>query len=307
MKLYNLKAQIFGFIFLAVLMNNSVIYGQASKEPDYAELYPGAEFIPDIVYGKGGEKDLKLDLFLPKSSKPPYFGIIFIHGGAWRGLSKEYLKEWGYYFANQGILAVSIDYRLSGEAKFPAAVEDCKCAVRWLRANAGKYQVLPDKIAVFGESAGGHLAALLGTSGGVKELEGTGGHEGFSSRPDLVFPVYGVLDLKLRAEESRAVNDALSEFIGCSFYECPDKYIKASPITYIDHTDPPFLLFHSTADSVVPYRHSVIFERHLKDAGVPVEFSTTIGGKHGYVLWEPHFKSTCDQMIYFINKYFGKK
>lgn len=294
------------FVLFGGMIRFSEVNSQVNKEPDYSVIYPDAEFIPEIVYGKGGDKDLKLDLFLPKSAQSPYFGIIFIHGGAWRGLSKEYLKEWGYYFANQGILSVSIDYRLSGEAKFPAAIEDCKCAVRWLRANAEKYRLLSDKIAVFGESAGGHLAALLGTSGGIMELEGTGGNPGFSSRPDLVIPVYAVLDLKQRAEEAKAVNNALNEFIGCSIYECPDKYIKASPITYIDHSDPPFLLFHSTADSVVPYKHSVIFERHLKDAGVPVEFSTTIGGKHGYVLWEPHFKATCEQIIYFMNKYFRK-
>src|SRR4030042_640422 len=125
------------------------------EKGDYSK-YKNAELITDVVYGKGGEKDLKLDLFLPKKGKPPYTGIIFIHGGAWRGLYKEYLREWGYYFADMGYVAVSIDYRLSGEAKFPAAVEDCKCAVRWMRANTEKYKVLPDKIAVFGESAGGH-------------------------------------------------------------------------------------------------------------------------------------------------------
>jgi acetyl esterase/lipase len=306
MNLKNYYRIFFYIILLKGLINPGDAYCQEKSKINYSELYPDAEFIQDIIYGKGGEKDLKLDLFLPQSAKPPYFAIVFIHGGGWSGLSKEYLKEWGYYFANQGILAVSIDYRLSGESKFPAAVEDCKCAVRWMRANAEKYKVLPDKIAVFGESAGGHLAALLGTSGGVKELEGTGGNAGFSSRPDLVFPVYGVLDLKLRIDETKPVKNALSEFIGCSYKDCPEKYIKASPITYIDYSDPPFLLFHSTADSVVPYKHSIIFERHLKDAGVPVEFSTTIGGKHGYVLWDPHFRPTCEQMIYFMNKYFRK-
>ena len=176
-----------------------------------------------------------------------------------------------------------------------------------MRANAQKYQVNPRNIAVFGESAGGHLAALLGTSGGIKDLEGNGGHQGFSSRPDLVFPVYGVFDLEIRAEETKTVKGALHDFIGCSYDDCPGKYKAASPITYIDQSDPPFLLFHSTADSVVPFRHSVLFEKKLKEAGVPVEFSTTIGGKHGYVLWEPHFKPTCEQMIYFMNKYFRKK
>jgi acetyl esterase/lipase len=294
------------FLFPVVLMSSINVKCQIKKEIDFQKEYPNAEFIPEIIYGKGGEKDLKLDLFLPKAGNPPYIGIIFIHGGGWKNLSKEYLKEWGMFFADRGYVAVSIDYRLSGEAKFPAAVEDCKCAVRWMRANAEKYRINPGKIAVFGESAGGHLAALLGTSGGAPELEGTGGHAGYSSRPDLVFPVYGVFDLQIRAKETKAVTNALNEFIGCSYDDCPAKYISASPITYIDRSDPPFLLFHSTGDSTVPYRHSVIFEKKLKEAGVLVEFSTTVGSKHGYVLWEPHFKPTCEQMIYFMNKYFVK-
>ncbi len=287
-------------------MNWKEVKCQEKDKIDFQKQYPNAEFMPDIIYGKGGEKDLKLDLFFPKLGEPPYTGIIFIHGGGWKKLSKEYLKEWGYYFADHGYFAVSIDYRLSDEAKFPAAVEDCKCAVRWLRANAQNYQISPDRIAIFGESAGGHLAALVGTSGGIEELEGAGGYQGYSSRPDLVFPVYGVFDLTRGPKETGAVKSSLYEFIGCSYDECPHKYKTASPITYIDKTDPPFLLFHSTADSTVLFEQSVIFEKHLKDAGVPVEFSITIGGKHGYVLWDPYFKATCDQMIYFMNKYFRK-
>jgi pectinesterase len=285
---------------------NSDMLCQAKTDKDLQTDYPDTEFLGDITYGKGGEKELKLDLFRPKKGNPPYTAVIFIHGGGWRNLSKEYLKEWGYYFADKGYLAVSIDYRLSGEAKFPAAIEDCKCAVRWMRANADKYKIDPGHIAVFGESAGGHLAGLLGTSGGNAELEGNGGHAGYSSRPDLVFPVYGIFDLEKRGKETSAVNNALKDFIGCSYNECPEIYKKAAPVSYIDSADPPFLLFHSTGDSIVPYLQSVIFEKRLRDAGVPVEFSTTVGGKHGYVLWDPWFKPTCEQMIYFMDKYFGK-
>ncbi|MFC1558003.1 alpha/beta hydrolase fold domain-containing protein [candidate division KSB1 bacterium] len=291
-------------IILLVVFMNDVASSQKKMEIDYSKKYRNVKFLPDIVYGKGGDKDLKLDLFLPENIISQHIGIIFIHGGGWRNLSKEYLKEWGYYFADRGYTSVSIDYRLSGEAKFPAAIEDCKCAVRWMRANAGKYDINPDKVAVFGESAGGHLAALLGTSGGAKELEGKGGHRGYSSRPNLVFPVYGVFDLVWRVSNIPSRGSILYEFIGCSYDECPEKYVRAAPITYIDKSDPPFLLFHSTGDSAVSFQQSVQFEKLLKNAGVPVEFSKTFGSKHGYVLWEPHFKPTCEQMEYFMDKYF---
>ena len=300
----NVKLILITNIILLTVFLNDVVLGQNKKGIDYSEKYKNVKFVPDIVYGKGGDKDLKLDLFLPENITPQHIGIIFIHGGGWVNLSKEYLKEWGYYFADRGYTAVSIDYRLSDEAKFPAAIEDCKCAVRWMRANAPKYGIDPDKIAVFGESAGGHLAALLGTSGGVKELEGTGGNDGYSSRPNLVFPVYGVFDLVYRARMKGLKENSLQEFIGCSYDECPEKYRRASPITYIDKSDPPFLLFHSTGDSAVSFQQSVKFEKLLKNAGVPVEFSKTFGSKHGYVLWYPHFKPTCEQMEYFIEKYF---
>ncbi|MCK4966529.1 alpha/beta hydrolase [bacterium] len=300
----NVKLILITNIILLTVFLNDVVLGQSNKEIDYSEKYKNVKFIPDVVYGKGGDKDLKLDLFLPENSKRSHIGIIFIHGGGWSNLSKEYLKEWGYYFANRGYVSVSIDYRLSDEAKFPAAIEDCKCAVRWMRASAPKYGIDPDKIAVFGESAGGHLTALLGTSGGIKELEGNGGHSSYSSKPNLVFPVYGVFDLVGRVTKTPSRGSSLYEFIGCSYNECPEKYLKASPITYIDKSDPPFLLFHSTGDSVVSFQQSVKFEKLLKKAGVPVEFSKTFGSKHGYVLWEPHFEPTCEQMEYFIDKYF---
>ena len=276
------------------------------EKGDYSK-YKNAELITDMVYGKGGEKDLKLDLFLPKKGKPPYIGIIFIHGGGWRGLYKEYLREWGYYFADKGYVAISIDYRLSGEAKFPAAVEDCKCAVRWMRANAVEYNIDANKIAVFGESAGGHLAALVGTSWGVKELEGNGGNNNYSSKVNLVFPVYGVFDVVGLGKEKlskKVVNNLLEEFIGGSYNEVPEKYKMASPITYIDKSDPPFMLFHSTGDSVVSIQQSVMFKEKLEQAGVPVEFIITPGGEHGYVLHPPYFEPTCKQMESFMKKYF---
>ena len=293
----------FSLLYGLVIIQEKVTCQNKDEEKDFSK-YKNVEIRTDIIFGKGGEIDLKLDLFLPKNGKPPYAGIIFIHGGGWRGLSKEYLREWGYYFADRGYVSVSINYRLSGEAKCPAAVEDCKCAVRWMRANAKEYGIDEDKIAVFGESAGGHLAGMLGTTGGVVEFEGNGGYSDYSSNVNLVFPVYGVFDFTERIKDKSRRSELIEEFIGCSYENCPEIYKKASPINYVDKSDPPFLIFHSTGDSVVPFQQSVIFEQKLKEAGVPVEFSITYGGKHGYALWSPNFEPTCKQMEYFLKKYF---
>ncbi|MGC9329302.1 MAG: endonuclease/exonuclease/phosphatase family protein, partial [Candidatus Hinthialibacter sp.] len=140
----------------------------------------------DVVYGKGGGRDLKMNLFYPKEKGEGRPGIVFVHGGGWISGTRDHFQRQAVYFANQGYVCMCIEYRLSREALFPAAVEDAKCAVRWMRAHAETYGVDPGKIAASGGSAGGHLAAMLGVTKKEDGLEGSGGSDEFSSRPNLV-------------------------------------------------------------------------------------------------------------------------
>ena len=147
-----------------------------TKVPE--ELVASLESHPDLTYARYGDRELQLYLFRPKSQTEALPAIVCIHGGGWFKGERRSMIPLAQTLASKGFVTVAISYRLSGEAKFPAAIQDAKAAVRWLRANAGTYGIEADKIGVTGLSAGGHLAALLATSGGVAELEGDGGNAG---------------------------------------------------------------------------------------------------------------------------------
>jgi acetyl esterase/lipase len=184
----------------------------------------------------------------------------------------------------------SIDYRLSGEAIFPAQIEDCKGAVRWLRARAKEHGLDPNHFGAWGSSAGGHLIALLGTTGGVKELEGTvGGNAGVSSRVQAICDWYGPTDfLQMSAHapaDSRIDHDAPnspeSQLIGGPIQENRGKAARANPITFVTRDDPPFLLMHGDRDNLVPLHQSELLHDALKRAGVEVTFRRLEGAGHG--------------------------
>src|SRR5207249_5627144 len=174
-------------------------------------------------------------------------------------------------------------------------IEDCKAAIRWLRANASKYNLDPDRIGVWGFSAGAHLAALLGTSGGVKELEGTGDNMSYSSRVQAVCVVSGVEDLlqlyrdatgPLGAEMNPEIKPALEALIGGPIEENKTKAIAASPITYVSKDDPPFLIIHGEKDFGVPASQGELLAAALKAAGVETTLEITPRG-HSVGLGSP--------------------
>ena len=250
------------------------------------QLPPGVTALRDLEYGRVGERPLRLDLYLPQDTKTPRPLIIWIHGGAWLAGSKDGGSP-ALQFTGHGYTVAHVGYRLSGEAKFPAQINDCKGAVRWLRANAGKYQLDPDKFVAWGSSAGGHLAALVGTSGGVKELEGDVNDLKDSSRVQAVIDWFGPTDL-LRMNETEsdrrhdAPNSAESKLIGGPLLENKDKAAKASPTTYVSKDNPPFLIMHGDRDLEVPIRQSEFLAEALKKAGVDVTFFPMKGAGHGF-------------------------
>ena len=201
----------------------------------------------DLEYAKIGDKRLLLDIYVPDTtadSDEPLPLIVWIHGGAWRAGNKKNCPP--LRFTDKGFVAASISYRLSQEAPFPAQIEDCKAAIRWLRANAVKYRIDPDRIGVWGSSAGGHLVALLGTSGDVEQLESEHQHQEQSSRVQAVCDFFGPTDfLRMDADslpggpiQHDAADSPESMLVGGPIQENTDKVARANPITYVSPDDP---------------------------------------------------------------------
>jgi acetyl esterase/lipase len=244
----------------------------------------GTTVLRDVPYVTDGHSRQKLDLYLPRdAARPPL--VILIHGGAFRTGDKE--RENAARWLREGYAVAAANYRLSGDAIFPAQVEDCKAAVRWLRAQAGRYGYDPERFGAYGTSAGGHLAAMVGTTGGQAAFD-AGEHRDVSSRVQAVVDNYGPTDF-LQMDAHRLpegqVHDAPdspeSELIGGAIQEHPDRVRAASPVTYVSADDPPFLIIHGDRDPLVPHHLSELLASALERAGVPVTFYTVKGGGHG--------------------------
>lgn len=238
----------------------------------------------DVVYGDAGGRPLKLDLVLPKEkNEKPRPVIVFIHGGGWRNGDKAGgVGRVVPFVATGNYVGASVGYRLSGEATWPAQIHDCKAAIRWLKANAGKYQIDPQRIGVWGSSAGGHLVNMLGTSGDVKELEGECGSPGQSSRVCCVVPFCGPANfLAPRRFEGGKSPSAVELLLGGRLEEKQELAKQASPITHVSKDDPPFLIVHGTADNTVPFEQAEMFYEALRKAEVDVTLVKILGGGHG--------------------------
>ena len=250
---------------------------------------PDVRVLRDLEYVPGGHERNKLDLYLPKqagregrtSDRLPL--IIWVHGGAWRAGNKKNCPA--TRFLRKGYAVASINYRLSQHAIFPAQIKDCKAAVRWLRANSNRYGLDPKRIGVWGSSAGGHLVALLGTTGEVKEFD-KGRNLKVSSRVQAVCDYFGPTDFsKISRFPSRIRHDAPdspeSKLIGSPIQENKKAAQRANPITYVTKDDPPFLIIHGDRDQSVPHNQSQLLYEALKKAGVQVKFHTVKGAGHG--------------------------
>jgi len=269
---------------LALLLCLTAVATAQPAGPRPAEVPPGTLVHRDLAYVAGGHERQKLDLFLPaKGTNLPL--IINIHGGAFRmgtksdGVPLDHLSR--------GYAVASIGYRLSQHALFPAQIEDCKAAARWLRANAAKYGLDPDRFAAWGASAGGHLSAMLGTTGDVKEFE-VGEHLGVSSRVQAVVDYFGPTDF-LQMDAHRPPNGMIhdpadspeSQLVGGAIQENKEMTRRANPVTYVTKDDPPFLIVHGDSDPLVPHHQSELLTSALEKAGVPVTFYTVKGAGHG--------------------------
>jgi acetyl esterase/lipase len=262
-----------------------------------------------LGYGKGGDRDLKLDLAMPKNGAGPWAAIVCVHGGGWRGGDRKDLarpiKELGKrsfieYFAGKGYVAVTVSYRLAPKVKFPAQIEDCKAAVRWLRANAKKFKIDPDHIGAVGFSAGGHLVSLLGTADKKAGFEGKGGNPDQSSRVQAVVNFFGPTNFITKDWSEDVEKTFLIPFLGATYKDKPELYKLVSPIHYVSKDDPPFLFFHGSKDGLVGVRHSRELAAKLRKAGVPAKVIELEGEGHGW--GGQKLVETVDQTVAFFDK-----
>ena len=254
-----------------------------------ASVPEGVKAFRDVAYVENGHARQKLDLYVPEKTEKPLPVIIWVHGGGWQNGSKDGCPPLRQGFVQRGYAVASLDYRLSGDAIFPAQIEDCKAGIRWLRAHAKEYGIDPDRFGVWGSSAGGHLVALLGTSGDEKPFD-VGPNLNVSSRVQAVCDYYGPTDLTQM--DARAVpgarlkhNDPKSPeacLLGGPVQENKEKAARANPITYVStNALPPFLIVHGDADSVVPFHQSELLFDALKNARANVHLHCIKGAEHG--------------------------
>lgn len=280
--------------------------GTCAVPSDSALMVPGAtapscasanyRLTSNISYAPGAGH--LLDLYVPSSGTGPFPTVIWVHGGGWRSGSKLNVNQ-ALRLVCRGYAVASIDYRLSSVAKYPAQIFDVKAAIRHLRANAAGLGLNPDKFALFGSSAGGHLVSIAGASNGVASLEDLSmGNSGVSSRVQAVVDWYGptrfsTMDSELAAQgcgttQHGQATSAEGQLIGCapSLASCADEVAAASPMTYVDANDPPFLIMRGTSDCVSPHAQSVALRDALLGAGVCTQFRTVQGAGHGGPGWD---------------------
>ena len=247
------------------------------------ESSPPYETFKDVPYANEG-RDLLLDLYIPNGVSEPFL-MVWVHGGRWSRGSKDSVPLLG--LAESGYAMASIDYRLSGEARFPAQIHDIKAAIRFLRAVAPKYGYRVDRVAVGGSSAGGHLAALVGTTNGHSELEGqVGEHLDQSSSVQAIVDLYGPTNFATILDQSTPHGlsvrvPALELLLGDGPDLVPDLAELASPVAHVDGSDPPLLILHGDQDPQVPINQSHELHGAYERYGLKVQFEVIHGAAHG--------------------------
>jgi acetyl esterase/lipase len=283
------KLTIFVAVLALALMASSAVF---AAEPQLTR---------DIEYARVGDLSLKLDLYVPRDAKAPLV-VMWVHGGAWRGGSKK--ESPLAPLTQRGYAVASVDYRLSPVAQFPAQVHDIKAAIRFLRAKANDYGIGVQKIAISGGSAGSHLAALVGVTNGVKELEGNvGEHLNQSSDVQAIIDFFGPTNLTTILAQSTPYGLSVrAPALELLFGGQPDAKVElarlASPVFHVDKSDPPLLIFHGDQDPQVPINQSHELMGAYKRQGLAAEFEVVYGGVHGGKLF--YTPEQLDQVAAFL-------
>ncbi len=234
----------------------------------------------DIEYGVAAGESLKLDAYVPEGAGP-FPAVILVHGGGWTtgdksgGPRQAFIAPLHAPLERAGFAWFSINYRLAPKHRYPACIEDVETAIRWVKANAAAHRVDPRRLALAGESAGGHLVALAAVRAGA------------DTRVAAVVPFYGVFDMPAMAPAGAPLHRAFAGLFGRETTDATTLALlrEASPIAHVKAGLPPFLLPHGTADKTVPFAQSEAFQARLRAAGVPCELLVVKDGVHGMIGW----------------------
>jgi len=283
------------------------------KQPFISIVYPklpvGIVADTNKVYCTIGNRDLHADVFYRADRK--YFlkpAILLVHGGGWRSGSRDQQVPMAQQLAAKGYVAVVVEYRLSPEAKYPASVYDLKAAIRWMRSEAKQYGIDKNKIAVLGCSAGGQLAALLGTTNGMREFEGDEGNGQEKSEVNAVVDIDGILAFTHpesgEGDESKGVS-AAAYWLGATREQNPQLWRDASALAHVGNTTPPFLFINSSVARMHAGRDDMI--KQLDSLHIYYEVYTFTDAPHPFWLFNPWFTPTMDHTVNFLDKVFDHK
>src|SRR4051794_5857538 len=265
----------------ALLAAAPTLVAQQPAKPPAVNVPEGVDFQRDIEYANPDGQHLQLNLARPKEGTGPFPAVVCIHGGGFRAGSREGYNGLILKLAQDGYVAVTVSYRLAPKYQFPAAVQDTKAAVRWLRANAKVNAIDPDRIGVTGGSAGGHLAVFLGVTSDVKEFEGDQ-NPGFSSRVNCVVDVYGPSDFTKSYGKSVDAAQVLPLWLGGDLAAARQGHMPASPLNWVAPNAAPTLCIHGTKDTYVHHEQSEWLVERLKSSGVEAELLLLEGAGHGF-------------------------
>lgn len=267
----------------------------------------GVEVRQNLVYRRLGNRALHLDVYYPATSRyadkaKQLPAVLMVHGGGWRTGDKTLVKPMAQQLAAAGYVTAAVEYRLSLEAPYPAAVHDLKAAVRWLRANAGQYGIDTSRIAIYGTSAGGQLAALIGTTNYRKILEGTGDHLQHSSSVQAIIDVDGVLAFKHPESEEGTM---AAQWLGGTYEEARHNWEEASALTHVDEHTPPVLFISSSYPRFHAGRGDMV--KVLEQEGIYYEHWPMPDAPHSFWLFHPWFEPTLQHTTNFLNKVFKQQ
>ncbi len=311
----NLKWTIYALIGTIILVTTAVGSDLVNSHTNTSISAKPGQYWMNVSYATASPAE-KMDIYLPDTTGP-YPVIIWIHGGGYKsGDKNDNDSNTAKQGLKRGYAVVSINYRLTDAAKFPAQINDVKAAIRFLRANAKEFNLNPDKIAVWGSSAGGGLAALAGTSGNVKELQNDSlGHSDISNQVQAVVDMKGPINFSTMLRQLKKINISqnssydyntsqhmLDQLMGQNISSIPNQVARANPESYISPDDPPFFIVHGTADTLIPYQQSVDFATKLKNVlgNNNVEIELIPGAEHD----SPYFttQQNIDRILDFLDK-----
>lgn len=254
----------------------------------------------DVVFGSGGGRELRCDIYTPAALDAPAPAVLLLHGGGWRAGDRGMMQGYGERLAAEGFVGIAPEYRLTPESPWPAQIHDVKEAIRWVRANSADLGIDERRIALLGRSAGAHLALLAAGTDGMTEFEGSGGNAGVSGSAAAVVAIFPPTLFYTGEERTRGASPARALMGDAATDEAARA---AGPLTHIRPGYPPTFLLHGTADKVVPPSASIVLYEALVAAGVPVELHMYAEQPHGFA-GQPEFIDLCAaEIAHFLRRY----